>query len=205
MKQLLIPLLLTLAVTTFGQTQPAPPAPASLDAEEAITRLREGLIDSFNKGDVEHLLTYLDTNVVVTWQNGEVCRGPAAVRAYYDKMMQGEHRIVREAKSNPEVLGRQVYGDWALSWGNLHDTIVLMDGTELPFNTLFTATTVKRGDRWQVLGFHASVNVFKNPVLSLAVHKTAYWAGGIGAAVGLFAGIILTMLFRRRRNTDAKP
>ena len=37
-----------------------------LDALEAITRLREGLIDSFTKGDIDRLLKYLDTNVVVT-------------------------------------------------------------------------------------------------------------------------------------------
>jgi ketosteroid isomerase-like protein len=205
MKHLLMLLPVALVFTAFGQPQPAQTAPASLDATQAITRLRAGLIDSFNKADVERLLTYLDTNVVVTWQNGEVCHGPAAVRAYYDKMMQGEHRIVREVKSNPEVLGRQVYDDWALSWGNLHDTLVLMDGTDLPFNTLFTATIAKRGDRWLVIGFHASVNAFDNPVLSLAVHKTTYWAGGVGAGLGLVGGILLMVLFRGRRNADTKP
>ena len=201
----MIVLVLTLAITGFGQGQPAQPAPASLEATEAITRLREGLIDSFNKGDVDRLLTYLDANVVVTWQNGEVCHGPAAVRGYYDKMMQGEHRIVREAKSNPEVLGRQVYGDWALSWGNLHDKILLMDGTDLPFNTLFTATIAKRGDRWLVIGFHASVNAFNNPILSLAIHKTIYWAGGVGAALGVIVGIVLGVLLRRRKSLTATP
>jgi ketosteroid isomerase-like protein len=176
-----------------------------LDATEAITHLREGLIDSFNKGEVDRLLTYLDTNVVVTWQNGEVCQGPAAVRAYYDKMMLGEHRIVREAKSNPEVLGRHVYGDWALSWGNLHDTILLMDGTALPFNTLFTATIAKRGDRWLVVGFHASVNAFNNPVLALAVRKTIFGAGGGGIVMGLLAGIFLGVVISRRRRAVPKP
>src|SRR3954471_4291137 len=106
MKQFIISVFFALAVVASAQPPITQPPPPSLDATEAITHLREGLIDSFNKGDVERLLTYLDMNVVVTWQNGEVCRGPAAVRAYYDKMMQGERRIVREIKSNPEVLGR---------------------------------------------------------------------------------------------------
>src|SRR5947207_3874909 len=74
-----------------------------LDATQAITRLREGLIDSFTKGDIDRLLTYLDTNVVVTWQNGEVCQGPGEVRAYYQKMMKGDHPVLREIGANPEV------------------------------------------------------------------------------------------------------
>src|SRR4051794_26647474 len=130
MKQLL--LVIILFATFAGSAQTNPP-PATVDAKQAITQLREGLINSFNKGDVERLLTYLDTNAVVTWQNGEVCQGPEAVRAYYRKMMQGEHRIVRDIKSEPEILGRYVYDDWAVSWGNLHDRITLMDGSELPF------------------------------------------------------------------------
>src|SRR4051794_22074605 len=135
----IIILLAFLFSLTVGFAQTNPP-PATLDATQAIAHLREGLIDSFNKADVDRLLTYLDTNAVVTWQNGEVCHGPEAVRAYYNKMMQGEHRIVHHIKSEPEILGRHVYDDWAVSWGNLHDRITLMDGSELPFNTLFTAT-----------------------------------------------------------------
>jgi ketosteroid isomerase-like protein len=177
------------------------PAPADLDATQAITRLREGLIESFNKGDVDRLLTYLDTNAVVTWQNGEVCRGPEAVRAYSNKMMQGENRIVRDIKSEPEVLGRHVYGDWAVSWGNLHDRITLMDGGELPFNTLFTATVARRGDRWLLTSFHASVNAFNNPVLSMAMRKTGLWAGLGGMVVGILIGGALSRILRRKQPT----
>src|SRR3954451_13129626 len=59
------------------------------DPLAAINRLRAEMIDAFNKGDVDRLMSHVDPDVVATWQNGEVCRGPAAVRAYYDKMMTG--------------------------------------------------------------------------------------------------------------------
>jgi ketosteroid isomerase-like protein len=199
MHKLLLPALLLLSATAFAQT-PAPtaPPPASVDATAAITTLREGLIDSFVKADIDRLLTFLDPDVVVTWQNGEVCRGPEAVRAYYTRMMTGPNRIVREVKATPEVLGRHVYNDWAVSWGNLRDHFVLTDGSELPFNTVFTATIAKRGDRWLVRGFHASVNAFENPVLGIAIKKTAVRTAALTLVVGFALGFLIARLGSRK-------
>jgi ketosteroid isomerase-like protein len=196
MRKLFLWLIIGQATLAFGQN--TTPAPATLDADAAITRLREGLVDSFQKGDIDRLISHLDTDVVATWQNGEVSRGHEAVRAYYNKMMTGEDRIVREVKAEPEVLGRHVYGDTAVSWGNLHDHFVLMDGSELPMGTLFTITVARRGDRWLVTGYHASVNAFANPVLKLAVRKTATWAGAGGVLAGLLAGFIVARALRRK-------
>ncbi len=136
---------------------------------------------------------------MVTWQNGEVCQGPQAVRAFYDRMMTGDKRVVREIKSEPEVLGRHVYDNWAVSWGNLHDHFILTDGSDLPFNSVFTATIAKRGDRWLVTSFHASVSVFDNPVLALATRKSALWLGLGGAAAGLLLGFAGARLVARKK------
>ncbi len=183
--------ILILLSAVFAINGSAQPTAATDEASKAIDTLREGLVSSFTKGDLGGLLQHLDTNVVVTWQNGEVCQGREAVRAFYDRMMVGEKRVVREIKSAPEVLGRQVQGDWAVSWGNLHDHFVLNDGSDLAFNSVFTATIAKRGDRWLVTAFHTSANVFDNPVLGLAARKTALWAGiGVGLA-GLIAGVLI--------------
>src|SRR5215510_7865385 len=95
-------------------------ATADLEVEKAIGSLRENLVDSFNRGDIDRLLTFLDTNAVVTWQNGEVCEGTGAVKAYYQRMMTGDHPVVKKVSSDPKVLGRHIQGDWAVSWGNLN-------------------------------------------------------------------------------------
>jgi ketosteroid isomerase-like protein len=173
--------------------------PASVDPTEAITRLREGLVDSFNKRDLEGLLSHLDTNVVVTWQNGEVSKGPEGVRAYYNRMMAGERPVVRSISTKPEIEGRHVYGDWAVSWGNLNDNFTLNDGKELPFNSRFTATIARRGDRWLVTAFHASVNVFQNPVLVLASKKVGLIVGIAGVLLGAVLGLLAGRFFARRR------
>jgi hypothetical protein len=115
---------LSFASSARGQT---PSAPATDEATVAITALRENLISSFRKGDIDGILSHLDPSVVVTWQNGEVCNGPEEVKAFYRRTMTGDKPIVREIKSDPKVLGRHVYGDWAVSWGNLGDHFVLND------------------------------------------------------------------------------
>lgn len=197
MKTLIASLVLTLAIPALCQT----PAPATPDeASVAITKLRDGLVSSFNKGDIDGLLSHLDPDVVVTWQNGEVCRGPEAVRAFYNRMMTGDKKIVSGIKSEPEVLGRHIRGDWAVSWGNMHDHFLLTDGSDLPFNSVFTATTAKRGDRWLVTAFHVSVSAFENPVLKLAARKIAIWAGLGGGAVGLLLGLAGARRLMRKKS-----
>jgi len=173
---------------------------AESEAEQEIAKLREGLVDSFNRGDIDRLLTYLDTNAVVTWQNGEVCVGTAEVKAYYDRMMKGEHPVVTKVTSDPKILGRHIQGDWCVSWGDLNDRFLLTDGRDLSLNSHFTATIAKRGDRWLVSAFHVSVNAFDNPILQLAMKKTAQIVGVVGAVAGCLLTLILVRVLRSSKN-----
>jgi ketosteroid isomerase-like protein len=196
MKKYLLPFLLLSLIAVLGPARVA--TAAETEADQEITKLREGLLDSFNHGDMDRLLTYLDTNVVVTWQNGEVCEGPAAVKAYYERMMKGDHPVVLKVSADPKVLGRHVQGDWAVSWGNLNDHFVLTDGRDLPLNSRFTATEVKRGDHWVVSAFHVSVNAFDNPILALALKKTVMYGAVGGLIIGAVFGAALVRLLRKR-------
>lgn len=172
---------------------------AAADAGSAIAALRGELIDSFNKGDLPRLLSHLDDDVVVTWQNGEVCRGPDEVKRYYDKMMTGPDRRVESVHADPKVKDRHVYGDWALSWGLMNDEFKLTDGSMLKLDSRFTATIARRGDVWKVTGFHASTNAFDNPILSYAMRRAATTAGLIAGVVGLTGGVVVGLMLRRRQ------
>ncbi len=193
---------LFLAGTLTASAQTAPPT-APAEDEAAITRLREGLIESFNRGDIDGLISLLDTNVVVTWQNGEVCQGPTAVKSYYERMMKGDKPVVRKVTAAPKILGRQLHGDWGVSWGELNDIFDLTDGRQLHFNSRFTATISKRGDRWLITAYHASINAFDNPVLALAVKKVASIAVLGGAVAGLLIGLVLARFLRRPKGAGA--
>ena len=152
-----------------------------MDASQAIGVLREGLIDSFGKQDIDGLLTYVAPDVVVTWQNGEVCHGPAEVKAYYERMMKGKEPIVAKITADPKVDGRQIYSDWAVSFGHMNDHFLLTDGSDLPLNSRFTATISRQGDRWLITAFHVSANLFDNPVLGYAAKKGATYGAMAGA------------------------
>jgi uncharacterized protein (TIGR02246 family) len=193
-------------------TRPGPPPAASgvsvsgTDAGDAIDRLRQGLVDAFNRQDLDGLLSFLAPDVVLTWQNGEVSRGPDAVRAYYDRMMNGPAAVVAKVTADPVVDGRQVYGDWAVSHGHMRDHFVLADGTDLPFDSRFTAVVARRGDRWLVTGFHLSVAAFDNPIPREAARRGGTYGAAGGLAVGAAAGAAAAVLvgrWRRRRHRPA--
>ena len=194
MKRLLALVVAALAAFSPAYAQSAAPA----DAEAGLNLLRTGLAASFAKADIDGMISYLAPDAVVTWQNGEVSRGPEEVRSYYNTMMKGDKPIVKDVKASPEILGRHFYGDWAVSWGNLHDHFILSDGRDLSLNSVFTIITAKRGDRWLVTGYHASVNAFDNPVLGLAVSKIALWAGIGGGLAGLVLAFIGGRLFGKK-------
>jgi ketosteroid isomerase-like protein len=175
-------------------------ADATASSDTAITSLREGLVSAFNAGDVDRLIGFLDPDVVVTWQNGEVTEGASGLRAYYDRMMKGDKPIVRTVTAAPEILGRHVEGDHAVSWGKLNDHFELTDGRDLPLDSRFTATLSRRGNDWRVTAFHVSANVFDNPVLSLAIKKVALAAGLAGAVGGLIVGLLVARLLWRPKS-----
>jgi uncharacterized protein (TIGR02246 family) len=202
--------LLVPSALNFAQEAPATAksdaAPVTTDdPTQAIAQLRQGLIDSFNKGDLNTLLSHLDPDVVITWQNGEVCRGPEAVRAYYDKMMTGPDKRVEKVSADPKVDDRHVYGDWAVSWGTMNDHFTLTDGSDLSMNSQFTATIARRGEVWKVTSFHVSVNAFDNPILKLAAKKVGIWAGLLGAVVGILVGILVGRRRKPAATTSAPP
>ena len=185
----------------FAQTNGVP---STIDPTEAITRLRDGLIDSFNKGDVDRLLTHLYTNVVVTWQTAEVSMGREGVREYYNRMMKGERPVVREVSAKPEISGRHIYGDWAVSWGKMNDVFRLTDGSEFALDSRFTATIARRGEVWQVTAFHASVDAFENPVLATALKKVGVIVGLVATIAGVVLGLALAKIFSRKKDANAE-
>jgi ketosteroid isomerase-like protein len=186
-------------IAARGQTQPAGAGGGSDATTVAIGAMRAGLIDSFARGDIDKLVSYLASDVVVTWQNGEVSHGPDGVKAYYLKMMKGDQAKVAKIESDPQVDGRQINGDWAVSYGHMNDRFTLTDGTVLALNSRFTALISRQGNRWFVNGFHLSVDAFDNPMLGYAEKKSATVAG-VGAGVGgIVLGLVIGMAMARRR------
>jgi ketosteroid isomerase-like protein len=170
-------------------------AAATADEVKQLDELRHGLTEALNHRDIDGMLRYLDPNVLVVWQNGEINQGPEAVRQYYNRMMvQG---VVKSLSFDPVVQGRSCHGNFCVSVGTLQDTFVLNDGRTLALNSRWSATVIKSdGGGWKIAEFHASANVFDNPVIKIAARKAAMLSGGGGLLLGLVAG---ALFFRRRK------
>ncbi len=186
------------------QADEVKPAPKEHPAHQELRALRDGVLDAFNKGDIDHLISYTHKNVVATWQNGEVSRGHDGLREYYRRMMTGEQRIVQSVKAQAEVDDLTIlYGENnGLAFGSLGEDFTLTDGRQFHLDNRWTAYVVKEDGRWQIAGLHVSANVFQNPILELAIKRTAWWVGGGALVVGLLLGVLLGRLLGRGRKAQ---
>jgi ketosteroid isomerase-like protein len=196
-RAVLLTIVCAFAASARGQEGkvPTPEDPAHQELRE----FRNQVVDAINEHDVDRLLTYLADDVIVTWQNAEVSRTPAGVRAYYDKMMLGDDPIVAEMTTDPVPTElTHLYGDTGVSQGSSEDHFVLTDGREFTVNTLWTATLVRSNGAWKIAGFHASANMFDNPILWIAVRRTAIWTGVAAGLVGILVGALIVYALRKR-------
>jgi ketosteroid isomerase-like protein len=181
------------------------PAPLSAQektenpAHEELRSVRKAMMDAFNQRDIDALLKHVHKDVVVTWQNGEVSRGPAGIKKYFDRMLVGDQSVVVDIKTDPQVTElASLYGgktpSTAVAYGKFNDTYKLRDGMDFNMDSLWSATLVKENDRWLIVAFHASTNVFKNDVLNLYVNRAMWLAGGIAGIAGLLIGLLVGRL-----------
>jgi ketosteroid isomerase-like protein len=190
------------AARASAQTATEPAKIATTDPAIAeIDQMRQGLVEAFDKKDVDKLLSYLHPQIVVTWQNGEVSKGRDEVKAYYTRMMVGDNRIVESVEASPVVEGRSLMGDTSISYGHMNDTFKLKDGSEFHLDSRFSAWLVREDGHWLLRGFHLSANVFDNDIQKMVVKKTATWTGIGAGAAGLLLGLILARAFRGRAKT----
>lgn len=190
-RRLTIPMLviaLLLGVSTaFAADAETKPADSGSEAHKELRVLRDGLIAAINKQDMDAVLAHLDDEVIYTPQNAEVCRGKAAVKAYFDKMMNGPQKIVKSfsVKIDVDELAK-LYGDTAVSHGQSHERFVLTDGKDLQMHSKWTASLARKNGEWKVTSFHVSNNVFDNAVLDL--YKQVIFKAGVG---GVLVGVLL--------------
>src|SRR5690606_39239549 len=65
----------------------AQPADAFEEDHVQLRALKDRLVDSINKGDIDAINADLHPNVVITWQDGQICKGHEALRQFYANMI----------------------------------------------------------------------------------------------------------------------
>jgi ketosteroid isomerase-like protein len=168
-------------------------------AHDELRKMKAQLVEAVNKPDFDAALTHLDKDVVVTWLDGRVSKGPKEVREYLDRMTKGPDRKVESFKTDPTVDDlTHLYGNTGVAFGSSKDTFKLTDGSDFTVNTRWTATMVKDGGAWKITSLHASTNVFDNEVLSLYLRWRSYLVAAVAGLGGLVVGLLVGAMFRRR-------
>lgn len=185
----------------FGLVPAASGQPKEDPVHDELRGLMKEILAAYKAEDFDKLVAHFDDNVVVTWQNGKVTRGPKAIKAFYEEMTKGPNKVVQKSTINPEpdeLVNLYNDGKTAIAWGNSKDHYLLTDGTEFDQDTRWSATVVKKNGAWKVASVHISVNLFDNPILHLAIKETGVWVGSLAGGAGLLLGLIVgAILFRR--------
>ncbi len=164
-----------------------------------LRALKDAIVAGITSGDIDAIVDGLHPDCVVTWQNGEVCRGREAVREFYENMAAQPKKTFQGYKVPPTSDEPTIFYSDATAgvvFGHNVGRFFLM-GKEIEMPNRWTATVVKTDDRWQVASYHVSMNVLDNPMLSGV--KTG---GLIGAGIALLGGGGLGWFIGRRSRRE---
>jgi ketosteroid isomerase-like protein len=174
------------------------------EIHDELRAVRDEMKKAFEKRDLDALLAHCDPDVVVTWQDGTVCKGRDELRKYYKEKLLDPNSTVKELtikKLEVTDFSRLTGKDkeTAIAYGTMDDHYVLRDGMEFNLGSHWTCTLIKDKGKWVIVNAHLSANTFYNEVMWQAVKKTMLWFGGGGALIGLLVGIVGTVIVKRRR------
>ncbi len=180
---------LALLLLSFPCRSAAQTAPAEDPAHHELRILRTNVIDAITRGDFDKTLAFVHTNVVVTWQNAEVCRGHNGLRTFFERLGKNAFKGYRVPPMPDELTILYNDGRTGVSFGQTVARYTLF-GHDYDFTNRWTATLVKENGQWLLAAYHVSNNVLNNPLMN-AAKGGLLWAGGLALAVGLVAGIVV--------------
>jgi ketosteroid isomerase-like protein len=177
-----------------------PPKPAEDPAHEELRVLRTQIIEAITKGDIDRVIASVHPNVVITWQNNDVCRGHQGLRDFFNRLGKDAFKGYRTPPTPDELT--ILYGnDTGISFGETVADYHLL-GTSHQMKSRWTATLVKENGRWLLAGYHISMNVLDNPILN-AAKRGLVWAASIAAIVALVAGLVFGRMLGRKPSAAA--
>jgi len=191
-------LALTAAALLLPSAQAQPDLPMDPDHVE-LRALSGQLVKAISAGDMDAIEPLLHPNVVVTWQDGQVCKGPAQIRKFYAAMAAKSKKTFQGYKvpptaDEPTILysGATTGVAYGYNVGVFH-----LAGKDFEMPNRWTATMVKENGKWLLASYHVSMNVLDNPLLT-----AVKCIGVIGAVLALFVGLILGLRIGRRRRAS---
>jgi uncharacterized protein (TIGR02246 family) len=154
-----------------------------------LAGLRQEMVRAITTGDIDTIVSLLHPNVVVTWQDGRVCRGRDEVYDFFVDMASKSKRAFQGYKIPPtpdELTILHSNATAGVVYGYHVGQFYLL-GREVEMHNRWTATVVKEDGQWLIAGYHVSMNILDNPLLN-GMKKAALIGTGAGLLLGLLAG-----------------
>ncbi len=162
-------------------------------AHDELRALRIEMVDAITRGDIDTVLKHVDPDIVITWQDNQVCRGKDGLKEFFEKSGKTTFKGYK-VPPTPDGLAILYGSDTAISTGETVAAYTLL-GKEHEMHSRWTATLVKRDGQWLLAGYHISMNVLDNPLLN-AAKNSLYVASGVALLLGVGIGV---MISRRKR------
>jgi len=162
-----------------------------------LRALRERLVDGINKGNIDAIDADLHPNIVITWQDGQVCKGRDQVRKFYENMISKSKKTFQGYKVPPTADEKTILYSGATT-GVVYGKSVgrfFLAGKEIEVPNRWTATVVKENGQWTLASYHVSMNVLDNPLLN-GIKKSS----GFVAIIALAAGTLVGWLLGRKKS-----
>jgi hypothetical protein len=148
---------------------------------------------AINEQNVDRMLTQFADNATVTWLNAEVSRGKADIKAYYQRMVGGEHAILKKYLTKAKLgAPAKFYGDIAVADGTTADEFFPWKRAVFKLDSNWSGTMGKIDGQWKLVSLHLSSNVFNNPLID--EYKQMLWYVGAGSFVG---GLVVMFVLSR--------
>lgn len=164
------------------------PMPSPEQMHQELRVLKTSMEKALNDMNIDAVVAHVTDDIVFTTMNGDMVRGRANVRKYFETMMKGDKRRVQSVQTKFDVGDvAKLYGnDVAVAFGTSKDHYVLVGGEDFDVQARWSSTMIRRDGQWLIANFHYSTNMFDNPVLD-AQRK-------FGINVGLAILTVLTLL-----------
>ena len=161
---------------------------------QALLKILSDVERAINAQDIEGIIAQMRPDCTVTWWNAEISRGHAEIRAYYQRMVKDEGRIISKYTTQAKLGAHARFvgsgGDVALADGSMEDEFFPIIRGPFKLNSRWSATAAKSGGEWKIVNLHLSSNVFTNTLIAELTHALWY-AGGAGLVIGGLAGWFL--------------
>jgi ketosteroid isomerase-like protein len=162
-----------------------------------LRAVKDRAVQAVNSRDEVALLKELHPDVLFTAMNNERVHGIDGTKAYYQKMMVGTGRIIKDMSITAEADDLTTLyngGNTGVVTGTSNADFKLMAGLEFSVPLRWTATLIRTDNTWKIAAIHFSANMFDNPLMS-ASGSLSRWI----AILGIPLAFLLGFWFARRR------